>query len=98
MQAVIVDEAAQAVELTCLIPLRHRCPRLVLIGDPMQLPATVISPHASRFGYDRSLFERLTRAGKLTAAFHFCWWIGTDCFNVYVQCVSDNVYYLVYNT
>jgi senataxin len=58
-----VDEAAQAVELTCLIPLRHRCPRLVLIGDPMQLPATVISTHAARHGYDRSLFERLTRAG-----------------------------------
>ena len=64
LQAVIVDEAAQAVELTCLIPLRHRCPRLVLIGDPMQLPATVISTHAARCGYDRSLFERLTRAGE----------------------------------
>ncbi len=63
-QVVIVDEAAQAVELACLIPLRLRCNRLVLIGDPMQLPATVISTNASRCGYDRSLFERVTRAGS----------------------------------
>jgi senataxin len=64
LQVVIVDEAAQAVELTCLIPLRHKCTRLVLIGDPMQLPATVLSQHAREREYDRSLFERLTRAGK----------------------------------
>ena len=62
-QAIIVDEAAQAVELTCLIPLRLHCPRLVLIGDPMQLPATVISSKAASLGYDCSLFERLSRCG-----------------------------------
>jgi hypothetical protein len=59
-----VDEAAQAVELTCLIPLRLHCPRLVLIGDPMQLPATVLSPAAASLGYDCSLFERLSRCGR----------------------------------
>ncbi len=59
-----MDEAAQAVELTCLIPLRLHCPRLVLIGDPMQLPATVLSPAAASLGYDCSLFERLSRCGR----------------------------------
>jgi senataxin len=40
---VIIDEAAQAVELSTLIPLKYFCKRCILVGDPQQLPATVIS-------------------------------------------------------
>jgi len=40
---VIVDEAAQAVELSSLIPLKYRTTRCVMVGDPQQLPPTVIS-------------------------------------------------------
>lgn len=33
------------------------------VGDPKQLPATVISDVASKFSYECSMFERLQRAG-----------------------------------
>ena len=39
----IIDEAAQSSEPSTLIPLRFGCRRLVLVGDPRQLPATVLS-------------------------------------------------------
>ncbi|CAK4085575.1 unnamed protein product [Aphanomyces euteiches] len=39
--AVIIDEAAQAVEVSTLIPFRERVARVILVGDPKQLPATV---------------------------------------------------------
>lgn len=33
------------------------------VGDPKQLPATVLSNVASRYMYECSMFERLQRAG-----------------------------------
>jgi len=43
----------------------HSCPTLqvFLIGDPVQLPATVISKRAVSFNYDVSLFKRLQTNG-----------------------------------
>ncbi|KAF8821446.1 Rna-directed Rna polymerase, partial [Cardiosporidium cionae] len=43
---VVIDEASQGVELSTLIPLRLGCQRLILVGDPRQLSATVISKTA----------------------------------------------------
>jgi hypothetical protein len=41
---VVVDEAAQAVEPATLVPLAHGGAKQVfLVGDPVQLPATVMS-------------------------------------------------------
>ncbi|KAG8647199.1 probable helicase MAGATAMA 3 isoform X2 [Manihot esculenta] len=60
---VIIDEAAQAVEPAILVPLANGCKQVFLVGDPVQLPATVISPVAGKLGYGTSLFERLQRAG-----------------------------------
>ncbi|XVF00745.1 hypothetical protein REPUB_Repub04eG0027900 [Reevesia pubescens] len=60
---VIIDEAAQAVEPATLVPLSSGCKQVFLIGDPVQLPATVISPVAEKFGYGTSLFKRFQRAG-----------------------------------
>ncbi|KAI5558488.1 hypothetical protein BDE02_17G045600 [Populus trichocarpa] len=60
---VIIDEAAQAVEPATLVPLVNGCKQVFLVGDPVQLPATVISPTAGKFGYGTSLFERFQRAG-----------------------------------
>ncbi|KAI5661475.1 hypothetical protein M9H77_20798 [Catharanthus roseus] len=60
---VIIDEAAQAVEPATLVPLANGCKQVFLVGDPVQLPATVISPIAEKFGYGTSLFKRFQRAG-----------------------------------
>lgn len=60
---VVIDEAAQAVEPATLVPLASGCKQVFLVGDPIQLPATVISPVAEKFGYSRSLFKRFQKAG-----------------------------------
>lgn len=60
---VVVDEASQGVEMSTLIPLKLQCRRLILVGDPRQLPATVFSKVALDLKYDQSLFQRLERAG-----------------------------------
>jgi superfamily I DNA and/or RNA helicase len=59
---VILDEAAQATEPSSLIPLKYGCRKLVLVGDPRQLPATCLSQSANDAGLGRSLFERLENA------------------------------------
>ncbi|CAK7263281.1 DEAD-box type RNA helicase [Sporothrix epigloea] len=60
-ETVIIDEAAQCVELSALIPLKYGCAKCVLVGDPKQLPPTVLSQSAARYGYDQSLFVRMQR-------------------------------------
>ncbi|KAI1309693.1 SEN1 N terminal-domain-containing protein [Xylaria venustula] len=58
-ETVIIDEAAQCVELSALIPLKYGCSKCILVGDPKQLPPTVLSQSAARYGYDQSLFVRM---------------------------------------
>ncbi|XP_072096201.1 probable helicase senataxin isoform X2 [Mobula birostris] len=58
---VVVDEAGQACETEILIPLMYRCPKLILVGDPEQLPPTIISMKAKELGYGRSMMCRLQR-------------------------------------
>ncbi|VAI54731.1 unnamed protein product [Triticum turgidum subsp. durum] len=60
---VIIDEAAQAVEPATLVPLVHGCRQVFLVGDPVQLPATVMSKTAQNLGYRTSLFQRFQAAG-----------------------------------
>ncbi|CAH0473729.1 unnamed protein product [Peronospora belbahrii] len=62
--ALIIDEAAQAVEASTLIPFKFRPQRVVLVGDHRQLPATVISKKLVSMGYDRSLQQRLVENGS----------------------------------
>lgn len=54
----IMDEASQSVEPSAWIPVQY-ANRLVLAGDHFQLPPTVISPEATRGGFNISLMERL---------------------------------------
>jgi senataxin len=55
----IIDEASQCTEPEILMPLSfNSINKMILIGDPMQLPATIISTTASKYGFGRSLFER----------------------------------------
>jgi len=56
---VIIDEAGQASELTTLIPMQHHIKHAVLIGDPNQLPPTIISKVAQNYLYEQSLFKRI---------------------------------------
>lgn len=58
-ESVIIDEAAQSIELSALIPLKYGCAKCVLVGDPKQLPPTVLSREAARFQYEQSLFVRM---------------------------------------
>ncbi len=55
---VVLDEAAQAIEASCWIPLL-RGRRAVFAGDHRQLPPTIRSREAARGGLDVTLFERL---------------------------------------
>ena len=60
-ESVVVDEAAQCVEVSALIPLKYGCTKCILVGDPKQLPPTVFSQEAARFQYEQSLFVRMQR-------------------------------------
>ncbi len=55
---VVIDEACQATEPECWIPLL-RSRRVVLAGDHCQLSPTIVSPEAARRGLGVSLLERL---------------------------------------
>ena len=58
-ETVIIDEAAQSIELSALIPLKYGCAKCIMVGDPKQLPPTVLSREAARFQYEQSLFVRM---------------------------------------
>uniref|UniRef100_A0A0E0KFX7 DNA helicase n=1 Tax=Oryza punctata TaxID=4537 RepID=A0A0E0KFX7_ORYPU len=58
---IIIDEAAQALEMACWIALL-KGPRCVLAGDHLQLPPTIQSAEAEKKGMGKTLFERLTEA------------------------------------
>ena len=53
-----IDEAAQALEAACWIPIR-RASRVILAGDHCQLPPTVKSIAALRAGLGKTLMERI---------------------------------------
>ena len=57
----LVDEAAQALEPELAIAFTRHPRRALLVGDPAQLPASLTSDIARRFGHATSLMERLTK-------------------------------------
>ncbi|MGO1243441.1 MAG: AAA domain-containing protein [Sphingobacterium sp.] len=57
---VVIDEAAQALEPACWIPIL-KASKLVLAGDHLQLPPTVKSHHNMYEGLNNTLFEKLVR-------------------------------------
>lgn len=54
----VIDEATQATEPSCLIPIVH-AKRVIMAGDHRQLPPTILSARAANEGLRRTLFERL---------------------------------------
>ncbi|KAF1318882.1 DNA-binding protein smubp-2, partial [Globisporangium splendens] len=57
---VVIDEAAQALEASCWIPIL-KAKRCVLAGDHLQLPPTIKSKSAASDGLELTLFDRITR-------------------------------------
>ncbi|XP_063901688.1 5'-3' DNA helicase ZGRF1-like [Zophobas morio] len=63
---IILDECSQITEpLSCLSIARFHCNKLILVGDPKQLPPTITAvDHASSFkNLEFTLFERLLACG-----------------------------------
>jgi len=56
-QTVFIDEAAQALEPACWIPML-RAQRVIMAGDHQQLPPTVKSNEAAKQGLATTLFEK----------------------------------------
>lgn len=56
-RTVIIDEAAQALEPAAWIPIL-KASRVILAGDPFQLPPTVKSQEAKKGGFDQTLLEK----------------------------------------
>jgi len=56
-KTVIIDEAAQALEPATWIPI-SRASKVILTGDPFQLPPTVKSIKASKRGFQQTMLEK----------------------------------------
>ncbi|CAG8464750.1 11326_t:CDS:10 [Ambispora leptoticha] len=62
-RTVLIDEATQATEPECMIPLVLGCKQSVLVGDHQQLGPVIMNKKAARAGLCQSLFERLVILG-----------------------------------
>jgi len=58
---VLVDEATQACESECLLPLLKGAKHVILVGDHCQLGPVVLCKNAAKAGLKISLFERLIK-------------------------------------
>lgn len=58
---VVIDEAGQALDPAICIPLL-KAERVVLAGDPHQLPPTIIDQEASRMGLGTTMLDRAIKA------------------------------------
>jgi superfamily I DNA and/or RNA helicase len=56
--SLFIDEAAQALEAACWIPIR-KATRVIFAGDHCQLPPTIKSIAALKGGLDKTLMERI---------------------------------------
>ncbi len=63
-RTVLVDEATQAAEPECVIPLVFGCKQVVFVGDHLQLGPVIMNKKAARAGLTQSLFERLILLGN----------------------------------
>jgi regulator of nonsense transcripts 1 len=61
--AVLIDEATQASEPECLIPIVKGPKQVILVGDHKQLGPVIMNKRAAKIGLSRSLFERLILVG-----------------------------------
>ncbi|XP_015427004.1 PREDICTED: protein ZGRF1 [Myotis davidii] len=66
---VVLDESSQMTEPASLLPIaRFECEKLVLVGDPKQLPPTIQGSEAAHGnGLEQTLFDRLCLMGHKPA-------------------------------
>ena len=76
-QLTVIDEAGQALEMACWIVV-HRAPKLILAGDHLQVPPTVLSKKAEK-ELSVTLMERIMeRDGIWTERFGGGIWSGSS--------------------
>ncbi|MEO0732116.1 MAG: AAA domain-containing protein [Bacteroidota bacterium] len=68
-RTVVIDEAAQALEPATWIPIL-KANRVVLAGDPFQLPPTVKNREAEKKGFNVTLLEKCLPSGTEGRDFH----------------------------
>ncbi len=51
--------ACQSLEADCLLPFYFGCSKIILVGDPQQLPPCVLSTAGQDYGLSQSLYTRL---------------------------------------
>jgi ATP-dependent RNA/DNA helicase IGHMBP2 len=62
-KTVFIDEAAQALEPACWIPIT-KSDRIIFAGDHQQLPPTIKSQEAAKKGLEVTLFEKAIKRNK----------------------------------
>jgi hypothetical protein len=62
-RTLLIDEATQATEPECMIPIVTGVKQLVLVGDHCQLGPVIMCKKAAAAGLAQSLFERLVNLG-----------------------------------
>lgn len=65
---IILDESSQCLEPLALLPIsRFSCQKLIAVGDPLQLPPTILGNANNRDSFtdsiEKTLFIRMTRTG-----------------------------------
>jgi hypothetical protein len=64
---ILLDEASQIMEPMAMVPITNFCAeRIVLIGDPLQLPPTLVTPSDPEIvgqGIEKTLFDRCSEMG-----------------------------------
>lgn len=60
---VLIDEATQAIEPECILPVLKGAKQLILVGDHCQLGPVIMCKEAAKAGLSQSLFERLVSLG-----------------------------------
>ncbi len=85
MKCLCMLQASQTTELDCLIPLQYGCTKLVLVGDPEQLPATVISQvlcHASWYSIITGFPQQLGNQQNPVKQKKIPSWLGREFDNI----------------
>eukprot|EP00818_Percolomonas_sp_WS_P008249 CAMPEP_0117456414 /NCGR_PEP_ID=MMETSP0759-20121206/11864_1 /TAXON_ID=63605 /ORGANISM="Percolomonas cosmopolitus, Strain WS" /LENGTH=1522 /DNA_ID=CAMNT_0005249751 /DNA_START=200 /DNA_END=4768 /DNA_ORIENTATION=- len=61
---IIQDESSQCLEPLALLPIsRFKCEKLIAVGDPLQLPPTLVGASSSEDSLGKTLFVRLANVG-----------------------------------